>query len=52
MNGDISLLVDLWFLLLLLLEGSVSAATVCDFHSSPSLSFSLPPSAMPLQEYQ
>lgn len=42
MNGDISLLGDLWFLLLLLLEGSASAATVCDFHSSPSLSLSLP----------
>lgn len=28
MNSDISLLGDLWFLLLLVLEGSVSAATV------------------------
>lgn len=48
MSSDISLLGDLWFLPLLVVEGSASADIVCDFHASTSLSLS----AMPLQEYQ
>lgn len=43
MSGDISLLGDLWFLLLLVVEGSASADTVCVtfIPPPPSLSFSL-----------
>lgn len=41
MNSDIFLLGDLWFLLLLVLESSASAATVFDFHTLTPLSLSL-----------
>lgn len=52
MNSDTFLLGALWFLLLLLLEGSASAATVWLSFLSLSLFLSPPSSAVPPQEYQ